>query len=65
MTEIKDEGGILTIYLKERVDSLVFQCHSDKGWDNAKKWLDDNMLNLSMEMKKVDSIQSEKNKARF
>ena len=65
MTDIMDEGGILTIYLKERVDSLVFQCHSDKGWDNAKKWLDDNMLNLSMEMKKVDSIQSEKNKARF
>ena len=42
MTDIMDEGGILTIYLKERVDSLVFQCHSDKGWDNAKKWLDDN-----------------------
>ena len=34
MTDIMDEGGILTIYLKERVDSLVFQCHSDKGWDN-------------------------------
>ena len=65
MTDITKEGGILTLYLKDRENSLVFHCHSDENWENAKKWLNDTELNLALEMKKVDSIEARKNQPKF
>ena len=59
------EGGIVSINLKDREESLVFRCISDKKWKEAKEWLNVNGVNLALEMKKVDSIEAQKNQPKF
>ena len=66
MTNIDStNGGILSIYLKDRKESLVFRCNTDKEWKEAKEWMKSNGVNIALEMKKVDSKEAQKNQPKF
>ena len=51
----RSDGGILTITLKgDKSEQIVYSEDDSDKWKIAVKWLKDNTLNLSMEMKKKD-----------
>ena len=51
----KDNGGILTITLKgDKEEQIVHSENDIDKWNDVKKWLETNTLNLSSEMSKKD-----------
>ena len=52
------DGGILTVTLKgDKSEQIVYSEDDSDKWKIAVKWLKDNTLNLSMEMKKKDVLR--------
>ena len=50
-----DDGGILTITLKgDKEEQIVHSENDIDKWNDVKKWLETNTLNLSSEMSKKD-----------
>jgi hypothetical protein len=51
----KSDGGILTITLKgNKSEQIVYAENNSDKWQEAKEWLDNNILNLSSEISKKD-----------
>lgn len=49
------EGGILTITLKgDKSEQIVYSEENTDIWNDARKWLKDNTINLSSELSKQD-----------
>lgn len=49
------EGGILTITLKgDKSEQIVYSEENTDSWNDARKWLKDNTINLSSELSKQD-----------
>ena len=49
------DGGIITVTLKgDKSEQIVYSEDNSHKWNTAKKWLKDNTISLSMEMKKND-----------
>ena len=62
----KSDGGILTITLKgNKSEQIVYAENSADKWQEAKEWLNTNILNLSSEISKKDLHRHRDENAKF